>query len=103
MTAHVMPHAHTTGTGLAGTITLALGILFTAAVAFSFPLSLSESFNPPDWVRGTGLVWLPIGSAGVPIGYVIARNGPGRARARLGVIIALVGLVAFSALVIAIG
>lgn len=89
MTTHVMPPARATGTGLAGTITLALGILFTAAVAFAFPLSLSDAFNPPDWVRVVGLVWLPVGL--------------GRDRARLGVVIALVGLVAFTALVISVG
>lgn len=103
MTTHVMPPARATGTGLAGTITLALGILFTAAVAFAFPLSLSDAFNPPDWVRVVGLVWLPVGLGGVPIGYAFARTGPGRDRARLGVVIALVGLVAFTALVISFG
>ena len=87
----------------AGTITLLLGILFTAAVAYTYVLSLSDTFNPPNWVRIIGLVWLPLGFGGVPLGYVIARTGEGRDRARLGVLIGFVGLVAFVALVVALG
>jgi protein-S-isoprenylcysteine O-methyltransferase Ste14 len=103
MATHVVPDARSTRTPPAGTITLVLGILFSAAVAFAFPLSLSDTFNPPDWVRLLGLVWLPIGLAGVPTGYVLARDGSGRERARLGVVVALVGLLAFAGLVIAVG
>lgn len=103
MTAHDVPHAHSTDSTAAGSITLALGVLFTAAVAFAFPLSLSDTFNPPNWVRVVGLLWLPIGLGGVPIGYAIARTGPGLTRARVGALIALVGLVAFAALVVAVG
>jgi hypothetical protein len=87
----------------AGTITLLLGVLFTAAVAYTYLLSLSDTFNPPNWVRAIGLVWLPLGFGGVPLGYVIARTGEGRDRARLGALIGFVGLVAFVSLVIAIG
>jgi hypothetical protein len=78
-------------------------VLFAAAVLFTYVLSLSESFNPPDWVRVVGLVWLPIGLGGVPIAYYLARTGEGRARGRLGVLVGIVALVAFIALVIALG
>lgn len=91
------------GGSVAGSVTLALGVIFTLAVAFAYVLSLSESFNPPDWVRLIGLVWLPIGFGGVSIGYAVARHGTGRDRGRLGVLVGVVGLVAFAALVIALG
>jgi hypothetical protein len=99
---------HSTGTtrsgsAVAGSITLALGALFTAAVAYTYALSLSDTFNPPNWVRILGLAWLPLGFGGVPVAYYFARTGEGRRRGRLGVLIGLVGLAAFIGLVIAIG
>lgn len=104
MTTQVRPPSTSTpGSGRAGTFTLALGVLFAAAVLFTYVLSLSDAFNPPDWVRVVGLMWLPIGFGGVPIAYYLARTGAGRARGRLGLVIGLVALVAFAALVIALG
>lgn len=103
MTTQVRPPSRSTGSRSAGTTTLVLGVLFAAAVLFTYALSLSVSFNPPDWVRVVGLVWLPIGLGGVPIAYSLARTGEGRARGRLGVLVGVVALVAFIALVIALG
>lgn len=105
MTTQVRPPSRTTGSVPAGTLTLVLGILFAAAVVFTYVLSLSDTFNPPDWVRVVGLVWLPIGFGGIPVGYYLARTGDEltRARARVGAGLGLVALVAFAALVIAIG
>ena len=102
MTMQVGPHDRAS-TARAGTITLALGVLFSAAVAFTYVLSLSDVVDPPTWVRALGLVWLPIGLAGTPIAYAVARTGEGRDRARVGLLVALVGVVALVALVVAIG
>jgi hypothetical protein len=79
----------------AGTIALVLGVLFLAATVFTYVLSLSDSVNPPGWVRVLGLVWLPIGFVGTPIAYVLARKGPGRRLGTVGLAIALLGLLAF--------
>lgn len=87
----------------AGTITLVLGLLFTAATAFTYVLSLSDAVNPPNWVRALGLVWLPVGFFGAPLAYTLARKGPGRRRGRIGLAIGLVGLTAFVALLIVAG
>lgn len=103
MTTQVRPPSRSTGSRSAGTTTLVLGVLFAAAVLFTYVVSLSESFNPPDWLRVVGLVWLPIGLGGVPIAYYLARTGEGRARGRLGVLVGIVALVAFIALVIGLG
>ena len=103
MTTQVRHPSRSTESRRAGTTTLVLGVLFAAAVLFTYVLSLSESFNPPDWLRVVGLVWLPIGLAGVPIAYYLARTGEGRARGRLGLLVGVVALVAFVALVIALG
>lgn len=87
-----------TGSGRAGTLTLVLGVLALAATLFTYVLSLSDLVNPPHWVRVMGLVWLPIGFFGTPIAYTIARKGPGRHRAVVGLAIASVGLLSFVAL-----
>ena len=87
----------------AGTITLVLGILFLAATVLTYVLSLSDLVNPPNWVRAAGLVWLPIGFFGAPIAYTLARKGPGRDRGRIGLAFVGAGLLAFMALLFAIG
>lgn len=91
------------GPEVAGTVALVLGVLFGAAVAFTYVLSLSDTVDPPDWLRIVGLVWLPVGLVGIPLAYTVARTGEGRGRGRVGVVIAIAGLVAFVALVVAIG
>ncbi|HET8960168.1 hypothetical protein [Nocardioides sp.] len=103
MTTPAHPHSQGDSSVRAGTVTLVLGVLFAAAVAFTFVLSLSDAVNPPNWVRAMGLVWLPIGLVGTPAAYAVARTGQGRHQARIGVLIAVVGLAAFVALVVAIG
>lgn len=92
-----------TGPRRAGTITLVLGVLALAATVFAYVLSLSDLVNPPNWVRGLGLVWLPIGFFGTPIGYMLARNGPGRHRGRVGLAVAGFGLLAFVVLLVLVG
>lgn len=87
----------------AGTVTLVLGGLFLAATAFTYVLSLSDVVDPPNWVRALGLVWLPIGFVGTPVAYAIARYGPGPTRGRVGIALALVGVVAFVVLLYAAG
>lgn len=88
----------------AGTVALVLGILCTLAVAFTYVLSLSDTFNPANWIRVVALIWIPITFGGVPIAYLgLAREGAGRERGRLGVVLTVVSLTALMALVIALG
>lgn len=68
----------------AGTLAVVLGALALAATVFTYALSLSESFNPPGWVRAVGLVWLPIGFFGTGFAYAAARKGAGRRRGAQG-------------------
>jgi hypothetical protein len=91
------------GAGIAGTVTLVLGVLFALAVAYTYVLSLASGVNPPDWARVVGLVWLPVGLAGVPIGYYWSRDGDRQHLAEVGLALALVGAVAFVGLVVAVG
>ncbi len=103
MTTHSSPHHSTLGSERAGTLALTLGVLFAAAVIYTYVLSLSADFNPPDWLRVIGLVWIPVGFVGTPVAYLVARTGEGRARGRAGLLIAAVALVAFVALFLALG
>ncbi len=86
----------------AGTVAVVFGVVFVLATAFTYVLSLSDSFNPPNWVRVIGLMWLPIAFAGTPIAYAIARTGAGRSRGRVGLLIGLIGALAFVALLVAV-
>jgi Na+/serine symporter len=87
----------------AGTIAVVLGLVFLAATAYTYALSLGEAFNPPQWARVLGLMWLPVGLVGTPVAYSLARSGAGRDRGRAGLLLVLVGVVAFVALVVAVG
>jgi hypothetical protein len=91
------------GAAVAGNVTLVLGVLFALAVAYAYALSLGDSVNPPDWARVVGLVWLPVGLAGVPVGYYWARGGPREPRAELGLVVALAAALAFVVLVVVLG
>jgi hypothetical protein len=103
MTAPVRGHGQGSPSARAGTVTLVSALLFSAAVAYAYVLSLSATFNPPTWVRAVGLMWLPLGLAGTSLGYAIARTGEGRTLGRIGVLIAIAGLAAFVGLVVALG
>jgi hypothetical protein len=91
------------GASVAGPVTLVLGVLFTLAVAYAYVLSLADGVNPPDWARVVGLVWLPVGLTGVPIGYYWSRDGDRQRLAEIGLALALVGVVALVGLVAAVG
>lgn len=91
------------GAAVAGTVTLVLGTLFTLAVVYAYALSLEGGVDPPDWARVVGLLWLPVGLAGVPIGWYWSRGGTRENRSELGVVVALVGALAFVVLVVALG
>jgi hypothetical protein len=102
MATHVRP-TDQLGSTRSGTTALVLGLLCAAAVAFTYVLSLSADVNPPNWVRALGMMWLPVGLVGTPLAYAVARHGEGRGRALAGLVIMAVSLVAFAALVVAIG
>lgn len=88
------------GAAVAGNVTLVLGTLFALAVGYAYLLSLAETVNPPDWARVVGLLWLPVGLVGVPVGYSWARGGPREPRAELGLVVALAAVLAFVVLVV---
>ncbi|MDT0183544.1 hypothetical protein Q9S36_25475 [Microbacterium sp. ARD31] len=80
-----------------------LSTVFTLAVAYAYALSLGDGIGPPDWARVLGLVWLPVGLVGVPVGYYWSRGSARQGRAELGVVLALVAVLAFVVLVVALG
>ena len=87
----------------AGTVTLVLGVLFSLSVVLTYVLSLSDVVDPPNWARAVALAGLPIGLGGIPVAYAFTQHRAGRDPARHGGAVALVGLVAFVALVVALG
>lgn len=98
------------GTTRSGTVALSLGMLMVVSTIFTFVLSIDVLYDavlgdldPPNWLRALALAGLPLGFFGTPIAYVLARKGPGRDRARVGLGLMLVGLAAFVALQFAMG
>ncbi|SDL17337.1 hypothetical protein [Tessaracoccus oleiagri] len=87
----------------AGTVALALGALAVAATIFLYALSLLPSFNPSNPVRIVGLAGLPVGALGAVLGYAIARVGPGKRRGLLGLVLAIVAVVATGVLIVVFG
>ena len=83
-----------------GTLTLVLGGLFVVATAFAYVVSLSPDVNPPDWVRVLGLLGIPLGFFGTPVAFVVARH---ETRARVGLALFAVALVAFVVLLVVAG
>lgn len=103
MTTVTGPRNQDVSTMRSGTVTLVLGVCFAASVAWIFVLSLTDVDAVPNWVRALGSVGMPIGLVGVPFGFSLARGGDGMARARLGVLIAAVALLALVGLMVALG
>lgn len=97
------PRSALPGASVAGSVTLVLGVAFALAVAYAYVLSIANGFDPPDWARVAGLVWLPVGLLGVPIGYYWARGGPRESRAELGLVLSLASALAFVVLVLVLG
>lgn len=100
---HRASHRDLPGAGAAGNVTLVLGVAFALAVGYACLLSISDGFDPPDWARVAGLIWLPVGLLGVPIGYYWARRGPREARAELGLVVSLAAALVFIVLVLVLG
>ena len=104
MSTMTRPGSPSAGTsGIAGTTALVLGALFLVSTAFTCVLSVTSLIDPPNWVRALALAGLPLGFFGTPIAYVVARRGRGRLRARIGLGLALVALVGFVVLLVALG
>lgn len=96
--------------GRAGTATLVLGLLMVASTLAATVLSVEGvdevvlgDLDPPNWVRALLLLGLPLGLLGTPVAYAVARTGPGRDRARVGLGLMLLGLAGFVALQVALG
>jgi hypothetical protein len=82
------------GAAAAGNLTLVLGVLFALAVPYAWAIGRGDLIDPPGWARLAGLLWLPLGLVGVPLGYYRARGGPREPRAQLGLVLTLAAALA---------
>jgi hypothetical protein len=82
------------GAAVAGNVTLVLGVLFALAVPYAWALGRGDLIDPPSWARVAGLLWIPVGLVGAPVGYHRARGGPREGRAELGLVLTLAAALA---------
>lgn len=78
-----------------GTISAVLGTLSVASYFYLIALTQLQDFNPPNWIRIIGMVWLPIGWMGAWLAGWPARHGHERGLALAGMFLGTVSLVAF--------
>ena len=81
-----------------GVLCVTFGALGAAAFLWLAALSLTD-FNPPDWIRILGVVWLPIGVAGSLITGVVGRHGPHRVAVTIGLALTALTLIGFVVLI----
>ena len=103
MTADARPTPPPQISARAGTAAVALGALFMASTVVVYLLSLTDVLDWPNWLRAVGLAGLPIGLVGTPLAYALARRGPGRRRAAVGLALMGAALLAFVALLATMG
>lgn len=82
----------------AGRLSAVFGLLALAAFAWLWVLSATP-FDPPNWVRILGLVFLPIGLVGALVTGIAGVRRPPRAWAVVGLAAAGATIVAFVLLV----
>lgn len=103
MTLDTRPIQKSDGSQTAGTVALVLGILFAVSTVLTFLMSLTDLIGGPNWLRALMSAGIPLGFFGVPMAYAVARLGEGRDRARIGLALVGVSLVAFVGLLFAMG
>lgn len=77
-----------------GTLCAAFGAVAVAAFLWLLSLMLPD-FNPPNWIRILGVVWMPIGVAGALVTGYLGRNGPDRSRVVIGLSLAALTVIGF--------
>lgn len=87
----------------AGTLALLLGIAFAISTVLTFLMSLTDVIDAPNRLRALMSAGIPLGFFGVPLSFAVARTGSGRQRGLIGVWLAVVSLLAFVALLFAMG
>jgi hypothetical protein len=78
-----------------GALSAVLGTLSAASYFYLIALTELQDFNPPNWVRIVGMVWMPIGWMGAWLAGWPARHGHERGLAITGMFLGTVSLVAF--------
>lgn len=81
-----------------GVLCTAFAAIAAAALVWLWSLTL-PGFNPPNWIRILGVVWLPIGSAGSVMTGILGRRGPGRIWVVVGLTLVVLTLAGFIILI----
>lgn len=88
------------GTNAANRACLVFGVLGTAATLYLLADSqiiVQSWFDTPMWLQIAIYVWIPIGFAGAPVTWFIARRGEERTASNIGLVLTLLALAGFVA------
>lgn len=100
-------HAQTTPgiltVGHRGVVALAFALLAAASLAWIWVISVSTTFDPPQWARVAGSSLLPVGLVGAVVTAVLARRSVDRPLAAVALAVCVAVVVAFVVLYVAYG
>jgi len=80
-----------------GTACAIFGVLAVAALVWLWSLTL-RGFNPPNWIRIFGVVWLPIGVVGAVLTGIPGFRSSDRGKVGVGLSLAALAVIGFIAL-----
>ena len=86
-----------------GVASAVLGGAAALATVWLWLLSALPDFNPPNWIRIVGLIWLPVGIIGSLVGWMAARQGAGRSWGLVGVGLTGLAITGFVAALVILG
>ena len=86
-----------------GKASTVLGGAAVLATVWLWLLSALADFNPPNWVRIVGLIWLPVGTIGALVSWTVARQGAGRKWGLVGVGLSGLAFIGFVGALVVLG
>ena len=88
----------TRDTQRSGLLSIVFGVLALLGLGWTWVLSVSDVLDPPNWVRIPGILLMPAGLIAAVAFGLQARQGTGRQRGTVGLVLAALVVLAFVAL-----
>ena len=103
MKGRVTTETPTRDTERSGLLSIAFGVLALVGLGWTWVLSVSEVVDPPNWIRIPGILLLPAGLIAAVAFGLQARQGTGRERGLVGLVLAAASVLVFVVLLTVVG